>query len=752
MIYSKKFSWLVILSFLVLSSLGLYMVKSLKFNYDIESFFDKDSQQMQQYVKHRSLFENDNNFLLIGISDSTEVFNQDFMNRLGLLSISLSEVDSVLDVVSPTTIEDKIVTDFGSLSRPLIQYDSIHKLFKDKEKIKASQEYSSELFSSDWHSVLIQVKISEPVDFNAGQEVLTNIEHTVAEFGFDDAKYAGRINTRRYYVETMGQQSIIFAVIAILLLIAFLIYTFRSWQGVVLPLIILSITVVLTLAAVRVGIGEVDLMLSMLPTVVFVVGVSYTVHVISRYAEELLKTKDRYKAIKKAIREIWSTVAITVLTTSLGFLSLTLIQIRPIQNFAIYNSIGILIAGITSLTLLPALLLLISPEKIIRGSLMVSSSGLKHSSLIGNVLRKPRLVITTTGIFSVVFIVGSFNIKVNNNFLDDLNDSSLLGQELSYFESNFGGIRPFEMTILPSNDSSSVFTYHNIKSIEKVETYLRDSYGVNGIISPATIIKAGNKSYHGGKPKEYKLPETQPEMISLVKKLRRKAVFRKLETVVSRDLTHGRIYGRGVDYGSLEYQKKNELLNSFLGDHGLKTKFRLTGAAELMDEANRNISTNLFAGIGIGILVVTLIIGILFKSFRLAVISILPNLLPVLAVAGLMGLLGVDLKVSTSLTFTVIFGIAVDDTIHLFNRLKKELQLDGEMKPAMQRTYRSTGKAVVITSFVVSAGFLAFTSSEFQSLFYFGILISVGIIVALLADYFLLPVLISKVNPQRFNK
>lgn len=735
---------------LILFAFCIQQVSALKFDYDIDSFFNEKDANVQLYQAHQSRFENDNNFLLIGVKNSTSIFDLTFMRQIDDLSKKLKQKPEIIEVVSPTTIKEKAITSVGPIKRPIINLESQAYLDLSKSLILNGREYYTDLFSDDNNAILIQLKLKQLANYKLGQKLLENIKTTVTDFGFKDTYFGGRINTRGYYVSKISHQSLYFTLISVVLLIGFLYYSFKSILGVIIPILVLGFTIIVNLAIIQNGIGHVDIMLSMLPSIIFVVGVSYIIHILSRYAEELNENQDKNIAIEKTFKNIWSTILITVITTSIGFLSLYLIQIKPIQHFAIYSAIAILTTGFFTLFLLPVLLTLINPKFIFKGKSVVSSQGLSHGLFITKVLKNSKIIQFSTLGLVLVFTIGLGQIETNNNFLDDLSHQSDLGKELAFFENNFGGIRPFEMAIQSHTDS--LLTYQNIIELDKVHHYLENTYQVSGIISPITIIKSANKSFNGGLSSAYILPENESDFTKLIQKMRKKKVFRKYTNVISSNFKYARIFGRNLDYGSRTYAYKNELLSTFLDEHQFKTSFQLTGSAELMDDTNSKIAKNLLFGIGIGMFVVTLIISFIFWSIRIALVSILPNAIPIIVIAGIMGFMGIDLKVATALAFTIVFGIAVDDTIHIMKRIKGELKINNEMTLAITNTYKSTGKAVVLTSLIISAGFLAFISSEFTGLFYFGVLISAGIISALFGDYILLPILLLKLKTKRFIK
>jgi predicted RND superfamily exporter protein len=206
----------------------------------------------------------------------------------------------------------------------------------------------------------------------------------------------------------------------------------------------------------------------------------------------------------------------------------------------------------------------------------------------------------------------------------------------------------------------------------------------------------------------------------------------------------GRITARLGDIGSEISLERTRALRLFI-DQQINddvVKFTVTGTSNLIDKNNVYLARNMFQGLGIAFLVVAVIAGIMFRSLRMVLITLIPNIIPLLMVAGIMGMFGIALKLSTSIIFTIAFGIAVDDTIHFISKFRIELNKGKSILYALKRTYLSTGKAIIITSIILSGGFLTLILSSFGGTFYTGLLVSLTLIFALLIDLTLLPVLI----------
>jgi hypothetical protein len=219
---------------------------------------------------------------------------------------------------------------------------------------------------------------------------------------------------------------------------------------------------------------------------------------------------------------------------------------------------------------------------------------------------------------------------------------------------------------------------------------------------------------------------------------------KEIKKVISSDGKHARISAKIKDVGSIIIKKHNEKLFAFIKANIDKNKIdvKITGAAHLIDRNNEYMVSNMTQGFLFSILVIAFLTYFLHRSWKMVLVFILPNMIPLLIIAGIMGFAGIELKAATSLVFSIAFGIATDDTIHFISRLKIELAYGKSLVYAFKRTYFETGKPIVLTTFILIGGFVSLMISDFQSTFYFGFLICITIVIAVIADLFLLPVLL----------
>ncbi len=487
----------------------------------------------------------------------------------------------------------------------------------------------------------------------------------------------------------------------------------------------------------------IDLMTMLLPTIMFVVGMSDSVHILTQYVTEIGEGKPKSQAIMSTVKDVGLATFITALTTAIGFLTLLTADIDPIRNFGIYTGAAVIVAYILSMTMLPAMMVLmpLPPRTAVKKEQYTWPFLLRRLLLF--VFRfRTRILLGTIGI-----IIGSLYcltlIRIDTTILDDLADDDPVKLDFQFFEQQFAGVRPFEMH-LRAAPGHTLYELPVLREVEEVEVYLKKIYGLNFIVSPVTVVKSLHQAVNGGSADFYKLPTDDAEWRRLQPKLK---LFRKrpeLTALMTGDGTEGRLNGKMSDIGSAQASRLNEKLRQFMRQNTdpalLQT--RLTGSSLLIDKNNDTLTVNLMEGLLLDILFIGAIVGFMFRSFKMIVVTLLPNILPILLIGAFMGLTDINLKVSTSIIFTIALGIAIDDTIHFISKLKLELMTGKPLFYAVKRTYLTTGKAVIITSCILMSGFCTLIFSDFDGTFYVGLLISLTLFFAVLSDLFLLPILV----------
>ena len=750
---SKKLPWFIIIVTAALTAMAIPRLLQLKIDYDIENFFDPEDSDLIYYHQHRETFESDNNFILIAIENKKGIFNKDFLHLIDSVTKHLKDLKYVENIVSPTTLKKVIkVPIVGYINAPVIHLNEPERLAEDKEIIYNTNDFFQSFFSQDTASVLIYLTKDVSISASANDSLLHNIESTLKTFNCGDFHIAGKIKTQNYYVTTVNKEMKLLTAATSLLLVLFLIYTFKRFWSVAVPLLILLTSLIFTMTLIQVFIGALDLLMTLIPTLLFIIGVSNSVHILTGYNEEYLIENNKYKAVNNTIMKIGKTTFLTALTTAIGFISLYFIDIPPIQNFGIATAVGVMITWVVSITVLPSAICITQTKKYTNNLKKEKKWNKILTPLFHLIFKYKKHTIVIASLLFVISVIGIYKLETNNYVLDDLSEKSSLKKDMRFFESQFAGIRPFEMGFALKDTSLTIFDIQVAREIDTVQYYLENVYGAKMSYSAMTIMKEINRSINGGKQEYYRVPNSIQEMKNIKKYFDKNVDKTATSTLLTKEGKKGRISSKIHDLGQKKVTELNQNLREFLNKNIHLVDFRITGAPDMMDKTSAYISTQIIKGLIFSFLVVALLMGILFKSVKIALISLIPNVLPLVFVAGLMGLIGIDLKFSTVVIFTIGFGIAVDDTIHLLVRYKIELPNARDKKDALFQSIKTTGKALIITSFVLSSGFLTFLLSDFSSTFYIGLLISITLLFALISDLFLLPILILAIDKNKESK
>jgi predicted RND superfamily exporter protein len=434
---------------------------------------------------------------------------------------------------------------------------------------------------------------------------------------------------------------------------------------------------------------------------------------------------------------------LTSITTSIGFASLWFTGIPSLQEFGVLTAVGVMAAFVIAIIMMPACLTLFSePKRYLESNSTQKWDGFLLS-MFDFVTKYRKKVFITTGLLSVAMIAGVTTIDLNNYLLEDLKKSEKLRRDFTFFDQYFSGVRPFDMGLEWDNEVD-LSDPEYFQSLDKIHHFLEANYGVGAVMSPLSVLKELNRSSHGGRNEFYRLPEKEGELKRLLKDYKKILSTGKISNLTTEDGGYIRVLGRVGDLGAQHFASKNEELNDFLEREGIakKATVTITGTGTLIDRTNQTLVESLSKGLGAAFILISILMGLMFRSFRMVLIALVPNLLPLLAVGAVMALAGINLNMSTSIIFTIAFGIAVDDTIHLLSRYKLELMKGKSQYDAMRNAYLHTGKALIITSIILFGGFIGLCFSSFQSTFFIGLFVTLTLGFALLFDFTLLPPLV----------
>ncbi|MEP1096265.1 MAG: efflux RND transporter permease subunit [Cyclobacteriaceae bacterium] len=707
----------------------------ISFDFEFEKFFPKGDPDSQFYEIHKEQFGYDNDFLLI-ILESPEIFDQGFLQKVKEFEDSLTNLEFVARVASPISRQHLVNGPAGLFAFPLLHIDKPQVLRQDSIRIFSNPLYQYS-FGKDRKSLLISINHFHFADQESSRILVDQIEGLAATVGLNKVRMVGKLTAQNEFIDLIQSDFAKFLVGSIILSLSLLLFIFKNLKTALLPFLISFFSLIWLFGLIGFLGIKINLLSSLLPPIIFFSSMSDAVHLLNAiYKSKKSTLKDR---LKESVSIVWIPTLLTSVTTAIGFLSLLLINTEPIQILGLFAACGILIAFIITFSF-GIFASSFIPIKVDRKVVQIPQS-FQHY-LLNNRNKVAAFMILVI----LILVPGISQLKINAYLLDDLPKDSQVRSNFEYADSYLGGSKPYEMRI-DTKDSLTVWDKGVMDEILKIEEYLTSQYPIARVQSPSIILKYLNQVNHGGLNENFLYPGNDKNFQKAVS-LTRRIEPDLLRHLISEDQRACRIVGFFPEYGSYETTVRNEKMLEFLKrniDHS-KISYRITGTTFLIDKSHELLSKNLLLGLFIAIVIIGTILGLYFRSIKLLIISLIPNIVPLLIVAGVLGWLGISLKMTTAIIFTIAFGIAVDDTIHMMSYyVKNEIS---DRKEALQATFFHAGSAMLITSIIMIAGFSLFLLSEFGATYYLGLFISLSLLVALLVDITILPILLLSIKKK----
>ena len=562
------------------------------------------------------------------------------------------------------------------------------------------------------------------------------------------------------YIRTLSAQNImdeigLFIIAALISTSLIFFFFFRSFRAMLISLGVVSIAVMWVFGFLGLFDYEITILTGLIPPLVIVIGIPNCVFLINKYQQEISKHGNQAKSLVRVIGNVGNVTLLTNLTTAIGFATFIFTESTLLKQFGIIASINVLSIFFISLLFIPIVYsyLPIPKEKHLRHLHRNWIGGL--IKFIENTVKHHRIAVFVVAIgLLVASIIGIYKIKVSGSLIEDMPKSAAFFDDISFFEKNYGGIMPLEITI-DTKQKNGVTKLANLKRIDELCSHIEEIPEISKPLSIVNLVKYVKQAYYNGNPKYYSLPTSQEQtfILSYIKNSKGKANM--LSAYVDSLGQTARITTFMKDIGTEKMQQieediYNKAQKLFPSD---KYEVKITGKAYLFTKGTNYLASNLIWSLALAILLIATIMAYMFRSFKMIVVSLIPNLLPLLITAGLMGYFGIPLKPSTILVFSIAFGISVDDTIHFLAKYRLELVArNWKISKSVYGALRETGISMFYTSVVLLSGFSVFLLSSFGGTKALGGLISATLLFAMMTNLILLPSLLLALERSLSNK
>ena len=740
----------VILSILAAITLvlGTFLPK-VKMDFSIEQLFSQNDPVINRFLNFREEFDGvDNRIFLLYESDDPFSYKNLELNKK--MVYAFENIEGVSKVTSLTNIE--LFTEGGEyLLSPVYENipKSIDSLNIAKERILSSDLLKNYLISEDRKVAAILIEVSDSFNEHESREsIVKQIDEL--QLGTDWTWHqTGLPIIRTRYVQYMIADNITFLIPVLSMLILLLSLLFRSLVGLVLPLIVVLLTIIWTLGFMTAAGITINIISYIIPTLLMVVGISDSVHFLVKYYKTLHLLGDKREALTQSLQKIGTAIFLTSITTAIGFGALSMVNIEIVKEFGIFTAMGVFFAFIITVLFIPSTLMLLG--KTPKTKLEAYSRGYRVKivkKLITIVRGHPKKIIFTGITITIIGFFGALQINPHSKLLDDLRPGNTLLEDMRLAEDRMGSVLPVEIiiTVDENENFQDIQDVAVISFTDELASYISKIPEIGKVVSVSDYLKAINQAMNDGDKSFYQVPLSR-EIISQYMLL----YDSEFNSLINSDLTKLRIASQIKDIDSRRSAEIEKELNTYIASvipEGITAE--VTGTAFLALRTNNYLVKNLLGSFLVALIIITFLMIVLFRSVKMAFISILPNIIPMMVMAAVLGFLQIPLRPATAMTFAVAFGIAVDDTLHYLIRYRMELSKQ-HYRQANDSTMLGTGIAMMSTTAILSAGFLVLILSQFTPTVEFGMLSVITIVTALIGDLTFLPALLSQIKPRIKN-
>jgi predicted RND superfamily exporter protein len=756
---------IVILSAILLITIGLSTQwKNLQFTHTEANLLPDDHPVNLEYNQFLSQFGEEGNLIILGIENSELDTYQKF-NAWNQLSDSIATFPEVDLVLSTSNLPELVKSEDGQkfeikklVQEPLTsnsQLDSV------KQELYSNLPFYKNLIFSEKDSVLrtaVYLK-KDIVNTEARKDfVIDGLNPMIERYSADgglDIKISGMP-----YIRTLNAQNIVdeiglFLLAALLITSGIFFFFFRSWRATFISIVTVVIGVMWAFGILGLLRFEITVLTALIPPLIIVIGIPNCIFLINKYQQEIKKHGNQAKSLQRVITKVGNATLMTNLTTASGFATFIFTESTLLKEFGIVASICIVCIFLISLMIIPIVYSYLRVPK---------KRHLEHLrkrwinacvNWMERMVRDHRIAIYITSvIILIISMIGIYQIRVSGSLIEDMPKGQQFYKDIKFFEDSFDGIMPVEI-VIDTRKKEGVTSSKNLKKLDKLEEHILETPELSRPLSVVSLVKYSKQAFYGGDPEFYDLPTGNERMFMAPLMEGSGTDIGLMSSYVDSTGRYARITTFMKDMGTdrmerVEEDLQTEINNIFPAD---QYDTLLTGKALVFQKGTNYLINNLIISLSLAILLIALFMAWMFKSFKMILVSLVPNLLPLIITAGLMGYLGVPIKPSTILVFSIAFGISVDDTIHFLAKYRQELIAnDWKIKKSVYGALRETGVSMFYTSIVLFFGFSTFTISSFGGTVALGALVSATLLFAMLSNLLLLPSMLLSLERQIANK
>ncbi len=730
-----------------------YKAKDVKLSYHITQMLPKSDSTWIKYQQFKNKFGEDGSVFFIGIQDK-KIYQLNEFNDWYDLTNKIKKLDGIQEVVSIAKayhiIKNETIKKFDLKSVIQQKPRSQEELDSLKKIIFSLPIYNGILFNKEKNSTLMAITLNKnKLNDKSRITLLKNIEDKVNKFGKKyniKIHYSGLPYIRTVISNKVKNELVFFVLLAIIVSSIVLFIFFRSFESVLLPIIIVTLSVIWALGTLVLFDYKITILTGIIPPLLIIIGVENFIFLQNKYHQEYKAHGNKVKALSRIIQRIGNAIFLTNLTTAAGFATFIITGNKALVEFGITASINIMIMFALSMLLIPILFSYLKPPKRKQIKYLDNKTTAKIIDKIEfAVLNRRKIIYIVVISLAVLGVFGITKLKTTGRMIEDISSKNKLYTDLVFFQKQVNGVLPFEISI-DTKKNKGVLQLSTLRKINKLQKILETYPEFSKPLSIVEYAKSAKQAFYNGDESMYSLPNNQEKnfILSYIPKFK-KNKKNILRPFIDTNFRTTRISVQMANIGTKDIQRIKDELRPKIDSIFNPSKYdvTMTGTSVVFLKGTAYMVKNLFQSLLLAILVISILMALLFTSFKMIIISLIPNIFPQLLTAALMGYIGISIKPSTILIFSVALGISVDNAIHYLSRYRIELKYSNwNIKQSVILSLRKTGFSMMYSSIVLFFGFAMFMLSSFEGTRAMGFLISFTLLTALISNLFLLPSLL----------
>ncbi|MDC3379369.1 efflux RND transporter permease subunit [Planctomycetota bacterium] len=752
----------ILLALALVAAGAMWSLQDLVLDFTPQKIFESGTHGYAELVEVQEIFGRDDSLFVIHVA-TDDVFTSEFVSYLRELQTNLRQVPGVLGVEDLTTAA--VVRPGQPLPTPVFPAELTDASLAEARQLALAEPLlRGRVVSANGKAALVVVRLDpNRTDYlelsPLVKDCLDRIERTAHPPGVVTSP-TGIPLARVFIVDRLIKDQMIFLPTCTVLFVLILWGIFRDVRAVIVPLAAVGVSLLYTVGLLATTGEEINIVNQVLSTLILVIGVSDAIHLIARYRRELVAGLPQRQALDVTMRHLTVACLFTSLTTAVGFASLGVADIRILQRFGFYAAGGVMIAYVVTIVFVPLVFSYLSPIVHDKAQQADARADRAAAWLAQTTIKHRWGIAIGTVILVVACVFGALRLEVESNVFEAFPTDDPVVQSNLLIERDFGG--PVPLSLVVSWDEGDPLRPEVLRYLDELHVFMVAQDGLANPLSVVDLVKSWNYTRHRGDAEERRVPDTEGEckqavltVAMAVQGTEREGLLTRIYAPTQKRL---RIAAQTHDVGSTQlaviYGAIRERLKADRARHEeLGIACMLTGEGPVAGAGIDTLIRDMLASLFTALAIIFPTMVLLLRSFKAALVSMIPNAFPLLLTMGFMAAMDMDLRVTSVLVFTISFGLAVDDTIHFMARFREEWLEHppdfggGSYEVALQRTFVGTGNAIVTTTLLLGGGIGALLFSSFPLTRTFALGMEVTIVGALIGDLVVLPAFLEILKP-----